>query len=402
MPPDTDYDINDAEDDEDEAAPAPVDDDEHEITDEDMALPAPVPRKRQNTAAQKSKYAQENPEIRNSKVVHGSKPKKIQSVPESSWPSTARITFPPTGGQIKLLAQNATLQGVVKAAIKRSLYEIAFKEGYTDIAARGAYARRLLRLCAKKDDRGWDIDRRAKADTKFCAQLAPLICARGGNLRTVLRNSAMSKVATHYGLNKPGISPSQIRSIVKQLKENQRFIFPYSAAPVVRPESSEASLPRTEPEPDSVASKPVLTFINDSPFHAPAIVDIIHDGWWNTPKAFGFKHIDELKSNRADRPQEIVPPDPMICLAGANAWAALNTWETGHFVHAKEFSQARLENTYKSLLAVLKEQRSGQSAKSFNRTMHQLYTKVSHLQAGAGSATSGSASNIICLPIDSD
>ncbi|KAJ6449865.1 hypothetical protein C8R45DRAFT_1114423 [Mycena sanguinolenta] len=403
MPPDTDYDFNDAEDDEEEAAPAPVDDDEAKVTDdEDIARPTTAPRKRQNTTAQQSKYAQENPEIRNSKVVHGTKPKEIQAAPESTWPSTARITFPLNGGQIKLLAQNATLQGIVKAAIKRSLYEIAFKDGYCDIAVRGVYARRLLRLCAKQDDHGAAVEKRAKADTKFCTLLAPLICARGGNLRTGLRNSAMSKVATHYGLNKPGISPSHIRSIVKQLKENQRFIFPYSAPPIPAP-----PVPRPEPGVaiDSITSnlpKVVLTFINDSPFHAPAIIDIIHDGWWSTPKSFGFKNIDKLISNRADRPEEIVLPDPMICLAGANVWAALNAWETGHFVHAKEFSQARLENTYKALLDVMRKQRSGQSAKSFNRTMHQLYTKISHLQAGAAAATSGSANNIICLPIDSD
>ncbi|KAJ6448981.1 hypothetical protein C8R45DRAFT_947627 [Mycena sanguinolenta] len=125
------------------------------------------------------------------------------------------------------------------------------------------------------------------------------------------------------------------------------------------------------------------------PISDSGIIDIIHDGWWSTPKSFGFKNIDKLISNRADRPEEI-------------AWAALNAWETGHFVHAKEFRQARFENMYKSLLDVMLKQRSRQWAKSFNRTMHQLYTKISHLQAGAAAATSGSANNIICLPIDSD
>ncbi|KAJ6449863.1 hypothetical protein C8R45DRAFT_1224269 [Mycena sanguinolenta] len=226
MPPDTDYDFNDAEDNEEEAAPAPVDDNEVKVTnDEDIARPTTAPRKRQNTTAQQSKYAQENPEIRNSKVVHGTKRKEIQAAPESTWPST-----------------NATLQGIVKAAIKHSLYEIAFKDGYCDIA----------------DDHGAAVEKRAKADTKFCTLLAPLV------------------------------------------------------------------------------------------------------------------------------------------------WVALNTWETGRFVHAKEFSQARLESMYKALLDVMQKQRSGQSAKSFNHTMHQLYTKISHLQAGPTTATSGSANNIICLPIDSN
>lgn len=103
---------------------------------------------------------------------------KIAAVPETSWSATARVTFPPTGGQIKLLVQNDTLKAVLKGAIDLALHEIAFKEGYTDIVSRGAYARRLLRLAAKAyGPRGEDIEKRAKKDTTFCTLLAPLVRA---------------------------------------------------------------------------------------------------------------------------------------------------------------------------------------------------------------------------------
>ncbi|KAJ7829078.1 hypothetical protein B0H14DRAFT_3144082 [Mycena olivaceomarginata] len=161
----------------DEAAPELVESEEEEIV-----TPAPAPRPKKITAAQQSKYAQENPEIRNSKVVHGGKVEKIAAVPETSWSANARVTFPPTGGQIKLLVQNDTLKAVLKGAIDLALHEIAFKEGYTDIVSRGAYARRLLRLAAKAyGPRGEDIEKRAKKDTTFCTLLAPLGSNGHGN-----------------------------------------------------------------------------------------------------------------------------------------------------------------------------------------------------------------------------
>ncbi|KAJ7867366.1 hypothetical protein B0H14DRAFT_345498 [Mycena olivaceomarginata] len=121
----------------------------------------------------------------------------------------------------------------------------------------------------------------------------------------------------------------------------------------------------------------LTSFITTLPFHAPAIIDMIHDVWWSTAKALGFKHVKDLISHRIDRPGEIVLPDAMICLAGANIWAALLAYETGRYVPAKDFSQDRLENTYTSLLEVLNKQRNGLSAKFFNNTMHELYLKVS-------------------------
>jgi hypothetical protein len=50
---------------------------------------------------------------------------------------------------------------------------------------------------------------------------------RGTSFRSTLRTIAASKVAGYYELNKPGITPSQIRAIVKQLIDNQQFILPY-------------------------------------------------------------------------------------------------------------------------------------------------------------------------------
>ncbi|KAJ6533573.1 hypothetical protein B0H19DRAFT_1111294 [Mycena capillaripes] len=125
------------------------------------------------------------------------------------------------------------------------------------------------------------------------------------------------------------------------------------------------------------------------------------EGWWKGSKAFGFKYRKEFTSKRLDRPNEVVLPDPMICLAGANIWAALTAWKTGEYVHVKEFSQELLENTYHSLLAVIEKQRNGPSSKAFNSTMHELYLKASRSSA-VSVAASGSANNVISLAIDSD
>ncbi|KAJ6459577.1 hypothetical protein C8R45DRAFT_1221320 [Mycena sanguinolenta] len=247
-------------------------------------------------------------------------------------------------------------------------------------------------------------------DLVFCSHLAPIILTRGGNMRTGLRNSAISKVATHYELNKPGTTPSQVRSIVKQLLDQQRYILPYAPTPAPRAGTSTEAIIDIDVTPADVdatatgsakaTSKGIKNFLTDSPFHAPAIVDVIHDTWWNTRKALGFKHAEKLRSNRADRPQEIVLPDAMICLAAANVWAALQAWETGRHVPARDFTQERLENTYTSLCEVLEKQRNGSSAKNFNKTMHDLYNKVSN--SNSTEAASGSANSVIALAIDSD
>ncbi|KAJ7794672.1 hypothetical protein B0H14DRAFT_2621663 [Mycena olivaceomarginata] len=303
-----------------------------------------------------------NPEIHNSKVLHGGKAEKIAAVPETSWPPTACVIFPPTGRQIKLLAQNDTLKCSSEGAINLALHEIAFKEAYTDIVSRSAYARRLLCLAAKAyGAHGVDIEKRAKKDTTFCTLLAPLRHLEGRN----------------YWLNTPGVTPSQIRSIVKQLKENQWVILPYTIAPV---------LLHADPQSNGALA-------------ADAAVTS------NTPKvalAFSFQHVAELKSNRPDRPMEVVLPDAMLYLGTVNAWAAVTAWESGHYIYQKEFSQARHENMYKSLLEVLQKQRNGHSAKTFNRTMHELYIKVFRSQAGIAPAASGSANDVISLAIDSD
>jgi hypothetical protein len=77
----------------------------------------------------------------------------------------------------------------------------------------------------------------------FCVHLCSSrqILARKSNVRTAIRNSAISKVATHYELNKPGTTPSQVRSIVKQLLDQQRYILPYVPAPTPRAETSAKS-----------------------------------------------------------------------------------------------------------------------------------------------------------------
>ncbi|KAJ7190494.1 hypothetical protein GGX14DRAFT_579765 [Mycena pura] len=192
----------------------------------------------------------------------------------------------------------------MKAAIALSLYEMALKCGYETIISRPVFIRRLMRLCAKKHPGGTHIAKRAKDDTIFCSHLALLptdaldrsVHTRGSNLRTALRTSAISKIATYYRLNMVGITPSQVRALVKLLQEDQRYIFPY--APPRAPGA--AALDGESPD----VTHPPHTFISTLPFHAPAISDLIHEGWWMSPKATGFKHFKELKSNRADRPED--------------------------------------------------------------------------------------------------
>ncbi|KAJ7736808.1 hypothetical protein B0H16DRAFT_1500378 [Mycena metata] len=393
IPPDTDhdFDLNDQDQTEDDVE-QPRDQEEEDIS---PLVPKNAPKK---ISTQQLKYNQEQPEIRASRVLHGPKPGKSAPTLESAWHHTARLTFPSTGGLIRLLDQNLVLLQIIKAAITLSLYEIPFKCGYEPVISRAAFVRRLMRLCAKKDARGSHVERRAKEDTSFCKRLAPIICTRSSNFRTNLRTSALSKVATLYELNKPGAKAAEIRAIVKQLLQDQRYILPYAPSAVSRPVVAQDG----ESTADLTSPGPPKAFIVAQPFHAPAIVDLIHEGWWSSSKSLGFTYIKDLKSNRDDRPNEVVLPDPMICLAGSFVWAALQTYSTGRFVPAPEFSQARLEGTYKSLLAVLTAQREGKSAKTFNRTMHELYVKVSHSQIATASAASGSANNIICLDIDSE
>ncbi|KAJ7799411.1 hypothetical protein B0H14DRAFT_3491637 [Mycena olivaceomarginata] len=64
----------------------------------------------------------------------------------------------------------------------------------------------------------------------------------------------------------------------------------------------------------------------------------------------------------------------MICVVGANLWAALLAWQMGYYVPAPEFILARLEGTYKSLINIMESQRSVPSAKVFNKCMHELFT----------------------------
>ncbi|KAJ6610979.1 hypothetical protein B0H10DRAFT_2289847 [Mycena sp. CBHHK59/15] len=229
IPPDTDFDVD-------------ADKSEPEL-DGDKRLQSPSPEviveSKKKVTAQQAKYNQENPQIRASKVLHSRSASQPKVYVETDWPRIARLVFPATGGQIKLLEQPSLLKEVTKDAMELSLYEIAFKDGYEAIPSCSAFVSRLLRLCAKKHNGAAAIEKRAKKDTTFCGRLAPLICTRGSNLRTALRSSALSKVATHYELNKPGMTPSQIRSIVKQLFQDQCFIFPYGTS-VPRPKEAPA------------------------------------------------------------------------------------------------------------------------------------------------------------------
>ncbi|KAJ7775248.1 hypothetical protein B0H14DRAFT_3588302 [Mycena olivaceomarginata] len=345
---------------------------------------------------QQQKYNQEasirdidKPKIRRSRVLHEHEGDDNRVRPESSWHSSARIVFPATGGQIKLFEQGPVMKRILKNCIERSLYDLAYKNSYESNASRPGYISKLVRRVAKKDPDGSHIEKRAKKDMKFCGRLALIVCPRGGNVRSDLRKGAVSKVATLYELNKPGITPSQIRQIVKQLIEDQHYIFPYQSEPA----GGNGSETGTAPQP---ADHPGSTLDNGAgPKPAKLVVRK------STAKSLGFKHLKDLESHQKDRPNEVVLPDAMICVAGANLWAALLAWQTGYYVPAPEFNQARLEGTYKSLVNIMESQRSGPSAKVFNKCMHELYLKVSGARSVVASG-SGSANNIISLDVDSE
>ncbi|KAJ7812810.1 hypothetical protein B0H14DRAFT_2605528 [Mycena olivaceomarginata] len=230
---------------------------------------------------------------------------------------------------------------------------------------------------------------------------AGAVLTRVSNVRNDLRNAAISKVATLYKLNKAGITSSQIWSIVKQLFTDQCYILPYTAessAPGI--DAGDIAADAVTADNVTVSKPPPKVFKTDKPFLAPIIIELIREIWWSSHKVLGFKHVNDLESNRKDRPTEVVLPDAMICLAGANAFAALQAWQTGVYIPAPEFSQGRLESTYKSLITVMDEQRS-KSPKIFNKLMHNLYLAVAKSPSGP-SAASGSVNNVISLAIDSD
>ncbi|KAJ6611348.1 hypothetical protein B0H10DRAFT_2224120 [Mycena sp. CBHHK59/15] len=284
-----------------------------------LPQPAPVKRSGKAVTARQSKYDAENLEIGASKVIHDQpSTKKPKASAESDWHVSAHITFPTTGGQIKLLNQNPLLHTVVKGSFNRSLHELAFKDGYPPVP-HALFSQRLIRLTAKKVPGAEHIGRHAKKDLEFCQCFAPIICARGGNVRTTIRTSAISKVATHYELNKPGITQSQIRSIVKQLMKKQQYIMLYGPPPIDDPPAA-GSVADVADDAAEVKKTPknLKAFIMDKPFHAPAITDIINEVWWSNSKVFGFQHLKKLKSHWEDRPGEIGLPDPMICIVAAN------------------------------------------------------------------------------------
>ncbi|KAF8201927.1 hypothetical protein K438DRAFT_2103329 [Mycena galopus ATCC 62051] len=322
--------------------------------------------------AQQSKYNEENPTIHAKQVLHAAPEKEYV---ETDWDNSARINFPVTGGQIKLLKQSTTLQAVLKATFDYTAYQMAFKTGYDSGTSRTMFAAHLIRICAQKiRPQAKDIGKRAKKDKTFCARLAPLvyeslILFSLTELHCGYAPTAISKVATHYELNKAGVTPSHVKAIVKLLLAHNSFIFPYTAPPAATAQDSAVANVN-----DTLVDD---TFDIKSPFLAPAIIDIIHEAWWNNRKVLGFAHVKELKSNQIDLPAEVVLPDPMICLTGANIWAALVAYQTGVFIPPPEFSQARLDGTYNSLLDTLEKQRNGDSKKKFNKLMNTLYLKVS-------------------------
>ncbi|KAJ6615498.1 hypothetical protein B0H10DRAFT_1949863 [Mycena sp. CBHHK59/15] len=230
--------------------------------------------------------------------------------------------------------------------------------------------------------------------------LAPMICARATNLRAEVWKSAIAKVPMHYKLTKLGITPSQVRAIIKILLANQQYIFPFK--PQV---SGHRVVPPGVQAADEInVTSPYIkrqSFKLNAPFLAPAIADIIHDIYFSSAKSFGYKHAADMVSSRADRPREKELPDPLVSLVATNIWAALSAWKTGVYVPAPEFSQGHLEGTYKSHIQTMQDLRNGNTSKEFYDLMHQLYLKASQSQSEVAVA-SGSASSIIRLDLADD
>ncbi|KAJ7871066.1 hypothetical protein B0H13DRAFT_2350135 [Mycena leptocephala] len=333
---------------------------------EDVEDVKPNPAPKLKKTAQQVKYEQEQPKLGASRVVHAHSTAKPKVLSESDWDPSARIVYPNTGGGIKLLEQTPLLKTLLTDCITLATYELAYKDGYQAMPARDAFMSRLIRRVAKKKAGAVHIERRAKKDMKFCQRLAHIVFTRVSNVRNHLRNAATSKVATLYELNKAGITSSQIKSIVKQLFADQRYILPYAAessAPVIDAANLGAdavigdgtAVPRPPP-------KILKVFVTDKPFFAPIIIELIRETWWSIHKALGFKHVNDLKSKRKDRPSEVVLPDSMICLAGANAYTALQTWQTGVYIPAPNSARGVL--------------------KIFNKLMHDLYLAVAKSPSG--------------------
>ncbi|KAJ6626195.1 hypothetical protein B0H10DRAFT_2429994 [Mycena sp. CBHHK59/15] len=381
-------------------------------------LPSSTSAQLKNTdtkkTAQQLKYDQEKPEIRATNVLHGPKTSKADKVPESAWKPSTRITYPSHGGLVKLLDQPPLLRSVIKGAMELSLYDLAFTDAYQPMASRSLFAQKLLREAAKgKGADGDPINKRAKRDLSFCRSLAPLvsalrvsvskltmrqICARTGNVRTDIRKSAISKVAAHYELNKAGTTPSQVRAIVKLLMKEQHYIFPYKPQELRPPNDVTTVTPNAD-----TPAKAIKAFKTNAPFLAPIIPDIIHEIWFSTPKSFGFKHGADMKSSIADPDyaNQKVLPDAMVCIVTTHVGAALSAWQTGVHVPAPEFSQGRLESTYKSHIETMQAQRTTEkSAKAFHKLMHELYLKASQSQPDLPVASS--ARNVITLDLDDD
>ncbi|KAJ6623850.1 hypothetical protein B0H10DRAFT_1943630 [Mycena sp. CBHHK59/15] len=70
----------------------------------------------------------------------------------------------------------------------------------------------------------------------------------------------------------------------------------------------------------------------------------------------------------------------MVCIVTTHVGAALSAWQTGVHVPAPEFSQGRLESTYKSHIEPMQAQRTTEkSAKAFHKLMHELYLRPPNL-----------------------
>ncbi|KAJ7606702.1 hypothetical protein FB45DRAFT_878294 [Roridomyces roridus] len=209
-PPDTDLDGdnvgNGGQEEEEQAMP-------YDFTPPSPRKPTKKTSRKKNTTAQQAKYDDEKPVVRSKEVMHA--PKKTEPAEETEWPASTRLTFPPTGGSIRIPKQSTLLQRILHAAIEEQAFQIAFVAGYDSSTTRAT-----ARLRREPQGKGKDIAKRAKKDTDWCARIAPSIWVRGSNIHSELRSLAISVVPTLYELNRAGVMISEIKKIVALLLKN--------------------------------------------------------------------------------------------------------------------------------------------------------------------------------------
>lgn len=90
-----------------------------------------------------------------------------------SYGPTAVITYPDYGG-LKLLAQNAKLQDVIRGCMFKVLVDFLWEDAYPTMTSRAMLARNVL-ISVAREMKALEIKTRAKDDPSFSRALAPMV-----------------------------------------------------------------------------------------------------------------------------------------------------------------------------------------------------------------------------------